>query len=153
MFNRIPLNRKTAPFFEERILQLRPEAVPQFGLMTPHVMIAHLDATFRVSLGSAPCDDISTPFLRNPIIRWLVINVMPLPKGTMKAPASIVPEPSVSFEESRDALLHQLNAFLKAVEADPLQRTLDPWLGKISLADWGKIHGVHLDHHLSQFGV
>ena len=153
MFNCTPLSRQTAPVFEERIRRLSPEAAPRFGSMTPHRMIAHLDATFRVSLGTAPCEDRSNAFVRTPVIRWLAINALPMPKGVMKAPATLTPEPAASFEESRGALLVQLSAFVQAVEADPGRRTLDAWLGMITLRDWGRVHGVHLDHHLGQFGL
>lgn len=153
MFNRTPLTAQTAPVFEARILRLRPEAAPRFGSMTPHRMIAHLDATFRISLGSVPCEDLSNVFLRTPVMRWLAINVLPLPRGVMKAPASMVPEPSGSFEESRGALLEQVGVFLRAAKADPGRRTPDPWLGRITLRDWSTVHGVHLDHHLMQFAV
>ncbi|MGF1574279.1 MAG: DUF1569 domain-containing protein [Sumerlaeia bacterium] len=153
IFNRIPLNRCTAPLFEERIRQLHAEAPPQFGSLTSHRMIAHLEATFRVSLGTTPCEDISNALLRTAPMRWLVINVLPLPKGKMKAPTALTPEPVVPFEESRKALLEQLWAFVKAVEAEPCRRTLDPWLGMITLREWSKIHATHLDHHLKQFAV
>ena len=153
MLNRTPINRQTAPLFEERIRRLRPDAAPLFGSMTPHRMIAHLDATFRVSLGSAPCEDLSNAVMRTGVVRWLAINVLPMPKGLMKAPPSLTPEPAGSFEESRGALLAQLNAFVQAVEADPERRTLDPWLGMITLREWSRVHGVHLHHHLGQFGV
>jgi hypothetical protein len=42
---------------------------------------------------------------------------------------------------------------VQAVEADPNRRTLDPWLGMIALREWSKVHGLHLDHHLKQFGI
>jgi hypothetical protein len=116
-------------------------------------MLRHLEVTFRVSLGSEPCPDLSNVLLRAAPVRWLVINVLPLPKGVMKAPAAMTPEPMVGFEETRSALLAHMNAFIEAVEAEPDRRTLDPWLGMITLREWGKIHHVHLDHHLGQFGV
>ncbi len=153
MFNRFPLDRQTAPVFERRISRLRPDTAARFGSLTPHRMIVHLDIAFQVSLGSVPCEDISTLFLRTPVIRWMIINVLPLPKGVMKAPAAMTPEPVAGFEDSRRALLDQLRVFVEAAEAEPDRRTLDPWLGMITLRDWSKIHAVHLDHHLGQFGV
>ena len=121
--------------------------------MTSHRMIAHLDVTFRISLGTVPCDDLSNVVLRSPVVRWLSINVLPMPKGVMKAPASMTPEPMSTFEESRSALLEQLRAFVTTAEAEPARRTLDPWLGMITLEDWSKVHSVHLNHHLGQFGA
>ncbi|MDX1971871.1 MAG: DUF1569 domain-containing protein [Candidatus Sumerlaeia bacterium] len=153
MFNRRPLDRQSATVFEERINRLRPDQTPQFGTLTSHRMLTHLEATFRVSLGTAPCEDISNALLRTAPMRWLVINILPLPKGKMKAPESLTPEPVVSFEESRIALLEQLREFMQATEAEPNRRTLDPWLGMITLREWSKIHAMHLDHHLKQFAV
>ncbi|MBI1291816.1 hypothetical protein GC173_11320 [bacterium] len=150
---RLPLNRQTAPAFERRIHRLRPEMTAKFGSMTVHRMVAHLEATFRVSVGTAACEDLSNVFLRSRPIRWLAINVLPLPKGVIKAPASITPEPTTDFEGSRKALLEQLTNFVEAAEAEPDRRTLDPWLGMITLREWSKVHSIHLDHHLGQFGV
>lgn len=153
MAKRIPLDRSTAAGFQARINRLTPDAVPRFGSMTPHRMIVHLDVTFRVSLGTAPCEDISTPLMRTAVVRWLVINALPLPKGKMKAPVALTPEPSGSFEADRSTLLAGLRAFVEAAEQEPERRTLDPWLGMITLREWSKIHALHLDHHLGQFGV
>lgn len=150
---RTPLDRGSLPQFEKKIERLRPDATPQFGSLTAHRMVVHLDITFQISLEEAPCEDLSNWILRSPPVRWLIINMLPMPKGVMKGPGALTPEPVEDFENSKESLNQAMYRFVEEMETDPKRRTFDPWLGRIPLADWSKIHGLHLQHHLGQFGV
>lgn len=56
------------------------------------------------------------------------------------------------FEESRQKLLNTIEAFTK-LESQELAGKIHPFFGKMDRSTWGRLQYVHLNHHLTQFGV
>jgi hypothetical protein len=46
-----------------------------------------------------------------------------------------------------------MNLFVDELERSPDKTGVNPGLGRIPLTKWSRVHGVHNDHHLRQFGV
>lgn len=63
-----------------RLARLTPQAPARFGRLDAPRMVCHLSDAFRNALG-----ENSVPFrghpLANPVMRWLIIGVLPFPKG------------------------------------------------------------------------
>lgn len=146
------LNRQTLSAFEGRIEALRPGQPPRWGRMTPTQMLAHLHRTLLVSLGEVEVPDRSN-WLTRTIGRWLVFHVLPWPKGRAKSPPEYVAEPAGDFVFERDRLVEAMHRFVEAAETEPERRERSPLLGPMTLRYWRRVHGIHFDHHLRQFGV
>lgn len=115
--------------------------------------MSHLRHTFQISLGEIEEADTSNFFMRT-VGRILAFHVFTKwPGGRIKAPDSWTPEPTAAFEVERDQALAALDRFVEAATVDPTRRTVSPLLGPITLDYWQHVHGVHLAHHLRQFGV
>ena len=66
---------------------------------------------------------------------------------------AVLDESAKDVEAERSQLLDSMRRFVESSESDPERVTLEPMLGRVSLEKWRRIHGVHSDYHLRQFGV
>jgi hypothetical protein len=139
---------------EARVNRLRPDSVRQWGRMTPHQAICHMNDVFRMSLGEREVAAVPTAF--RPVIRFVAVWLpMRWPAGRI----TTVPEveqgvggtPPVEFDRDRAELLELIARFCAAT---PAQRcSTHPILGPMSTTAWGRWGYRHLDHHLRQFRV
>ena len=115
--------------------------------------IRHLIFTFEMSLGIQQIKDTSKPIARDLIyllfFRWFTN----WPKGKIKGPDFVTPPPKGNFESEQAKLLRIMSQFVDELERNPAKTGVNPGLGTITLAKWSRVHGVHNDHHLRQFGV
>ena len=144
--------RETAPIFVDRIEKIGPGTKPLWGSMDSTQLMRHLSRSFEISLGEVEVQDQSSWFSRN-VLWYLFFYVFTTwPKG-IKAPAVFTPEPEGDFEKEKQTLLDSIERFLTALEQEPERKEISPLMGPISLRDFSRIHGVHLAHHLRQFGA
>ena len=130
-----------------RLDRLSPEASARWGKFTAPLMVSHLIAAVRMALGEIPVKPRDT-IMSFPPIRYLIIYVIPWPKGTPTAPEMLsrVPESWASDMAVLKALIERA----AANQAGPWQR--HPAFGTLSPKDWGALIHRHVAHHLTQFG-
>jgi len=134
----------------ERLSKLQPDSPRQFGKMTAPEMVCHLKDSLDVATGVRPAKSKNS-FMANPVIRLLIMYVVPWPKGK----AQTVPEMQVTRpgEWSSDV------SNLKQLLASTARRGPNaPWaehpaFGKLSGRQYARLIYKHFDHHLKQFGV
>ena len=134
----------------ERVRTLTPNSPRQWGRMDPHQMLCHTADQLRMAVG-----DISTGQARGPLslapIRYLIIHVLPWPKGRAQAPPEAFTNSPGVWESDREALLQLIEQFGRT-PSDRLAPT-NPVFGPLSGTDWAVLSYRHLDHHLRQFSV
>jgi hypothetical protein len=134
----------------ERLAKLRPDSRAQFGKFTADRMICHLEDSLRVATGVTPARPKQT-MMSNPLVRWLVIYVLPWPKGKAQTVKELLTTQPGEFEADRKRL--------DAILADAAQRgpsahwATHPAFGNVSGRDYGVLIYRHFDHHFRQFGV
>jgi hypothetical protein len=133
----------------DRVSRLTPERRPVWGRFTAPEMVCHVSAGLRQSLGELDAGPPSGPFTRFPL-NWLVIHVLPWPKGKGKSPREFLVAPS-----TWPADVSRLRDLIERFSA---RGPGAPWpasraFGRISGSSWGVLEYKHLDHHLRQFGV
>lgn len=149
---RIDLDASTLPDFERRVAELDADAPRQWGTMSVARMFAHLSITFEISLEERPSKDESRPWLL-PVLWWLLFEFWTdWPKGAIKASTQFLDDAAEDAEGERARLLALMRRFVQRAESDPDRLVLEPMLGRVSLVKWRRIHGVHVDYHLRQFG-
>lgn len=132
-----------------RIDRLSPLATARWGGFTPPRMLAHLIDAVRMAVGDLPIPQRKS-ILGNRLVRYLVIHVLPFPRGAPTARALLTRVPG---DWASDV------AALKAIiERAALQRDGGTWqphpvFGELSTADWGVLIHKHASHHLAQFGA
>lgn len=115
----------------DRVRRLTPHSPREWGRMNPHQMLCHTADQLRMAVG-----DITTGQARGPLafapVRFLVIHVLPWPKGKAR-------------------LLGLIERFGRT-PPDEFAPT-NPVFGRVSPTDWAVLSYRHLDHHLRQFSV
>jgi len=147
------LNRKNGSYFEDKLSRIDPERKPKWGRLDPTSLMRHLRRAIEVSLGQVEAEDKSIPGLR-----WLLRNLFfewftNWPKGKIKATPVFLPRAEKSFDEERNLLIEAIEEFVDELKRHPDRKTVNPFLGPISVEYWSHIHGIHFTHHFRQFGV
>jgi len=134
----------------DRISRLRPERKPTWGRFTAPEMVCHVSAGLRQGLGELETGPPSGPFSRFPM-NWLVIHVLPWPKGKGKSPREFLTTLPTTWMSDVNALRDLVERFgARGPDASwPPSRVF----GRISGHSWGVLQHKHLDYHLRQFGV
>lgn len=149
-----PLDRPHLDAFRARLSELRADSPRQWGGLTATKMLAHLSAVIEMSLGER---DTGPPWGAAPVrvvLRWLFVDLFPYwPRGKVKAPDAFTPEPEGTFEEERRRLEGLMARFCEERERHPERRRPSPGFGNMNMKKWARLHGIHADHHFTQFGV
>jgi hypothetical protein len=137
-----------------RIGRIAPDAVPKWGVLRRNTLVEHLIWVIGFSMGR----NSQMPFLGN----WFTVRIvgplflrgllpipknLPIPKKLRKAGVTMR-EPG-----DLDTLRRLLEEYLNLVQADELRHAPHPLLGDIGIDGWDRLHVLHCEHHLRQFGV
>lgn len=136
-----------------RLALLTPETQGKWGRLDAHGMIAHLIAALEMSLEEREVPDVSNWVTRSWPIRMLLIHVVAIPKGKIKAPDSLTPRPEANFEDDRVRLEETLHRFVRLAAEDPNRKTRHLAFGMLTMAQWQLLHRKHVEFHLDQFGL
>lgn len=131
-----------------RLDALRPDQRPRWGRMTAPQMVAHLLEAFRMPSGELRMRRSFVP--ARPLVRWLMLYVLPFPKGAPTAPQLLARTPA-SWETDLAALRRVIDAAARPAPGSP--RGDHPLFGDMSVEDWGVLLFKHADHHFRQFGI
>jgi hypothetical protein len=133
-----------------RIGQLKPESRPSFGKMNVNQMLVHCTGAIQMMIGELQVARKPGPF-RNPFLRYMVIHVLPWPKGLPTAPELIPPADSGDFTSN----VGKLKTAVERLCARDPQGVFSPHaaFGHINGKNLGVLMSRHLDHHLRQFGA
>jgi Protein of unknown function (DUF1569) len=135
-----------------RIEALTPEATRQWGTMTAHGMVCHLIDAFQVALAEKAVRFRKTPF-RLPPMRWLVLYVLPIPKGKIETSSEFKETQPGEWQADRARLLALLDRFVAYLASPESKENLHPAFGQLKPKQWARLAYIHMDHHLRQFGV
>jgi hypothetical protein len=148
------LDDATARSVAARVRQLRPDSARQWGRMTCHQAICHLNDSFKLALNERPIRPVHSPL--RPVIKFIALQV-PLrwPRGRLRtlteAEQGIGGTPPTEFEQDRGELLALMSRFCSATP-EQYCRT-HPIFGPMTAKHWRRWAYLHVDHHLRQFGV
>ena len=133
----------------QRIGTLKPDARPLWGRMNAHQMVCHLTAAIESGFEGPPVSEPSGVMSHFPL-NWLVIHVLPWPKGKAQSPPELLDRVPTTW----DADLARLQSSLEraAARGPEAEWRATPVFGAISGRTWGALLRKHVDHHLRQFG-
>jgi len=134
----------------ERIGRLTPDNERRWGKMNCPTMVGHLADGLRMTLGERDLGPPRGPYRFAPI-RYLMIHVVPWPKGKAKAPVEPRPRQTSDWEDLHGDLLALIDRAAQT-PADAFGAT-HFLFGRMTQRDWGVLVYRHLDHHLQQFGA
>jgi hypothetical protein len=132
-----------------RMESIPPDRRPLWGKMSTGQMLAHVNASLAMATGELPTEPKKSP-LANPLMRWLVIYVMPWPKGTPTAPELLATPPG---EWAADLVQFRAQLERAGARSPGGDWPRHPVFGQMKGKHWGVLVHKHLDHHLRQFGA
>jgi hypothetical protein len=134
----------------DRLARLQRDRPPSFGKMNANQMVVHCTGAIDMFIGRLKVTPRRGP-LRNPLLRYLVIHVLPWPKGV---PTAVELLPSTNPGEFRGNVA-KLREAIETFGARNPEGPFDPHpaFGAIKGHNIGALVARHLDHHFRQFGV
>ncbi len=149
----VALTRETLPDFTRRVEALRVDSQRKFGKMSVEQMLKHLRNAHEVALGDKNMVDESRPFVRDVMFILAARMFTTWPGGRIKAPDYWSPPADFDFDGERKGLLSAMKRFVDALEKSPDKITTHPMMGPLTMKKWSQLNGVHINHHMRQFGV
>jgi hypothetical protein len=136
----------------ERISRLDPGSPRQWGQLSLNQMVIHLADQIRMALGIINMGDKSS-FLTRYVFKPLVLRSKGFKKNFKSGAKMAAPLESITasqLQELREVLVQTIKTFVATAEKD-----LHPHFvfGPMNKKQWGRLIYMHLDHHLTQFGV
>lgn len=144
-----PLTRENLEALQRRIESIPASRAPRWGSLDAPQLFAHVRRSLEMPLGDYLQPDRSTWLTR--LLRPLVFSRIPWPHG-LKSPRYFFPNPD-DAERERARLLEILARFVREVEQRPDRVAASPVFGRMTMVQWAKAQGRHLEHHLRQFNV
>jgi len=146
-------NQSDRAELERRLGTLTVDSPSQWGRMTPHQAVCHLNDWLKASLGDRPQPDHATT-LKTRIIRFVAFTIpMPWPHG-VKTSAGLDAEQGGTRPGDFDQDVADLRDLVRRfVETDGRGLGRHYKWGDMSRGEWGRYGYRHMNHHLGQFGV
>lgn len=133
-----------------RIDALTPHAPRRWGRMTAHQMVCHLIDSVESAFDDEAEAPGTGPLSRQPL-KWLVLNVLPWPRGTMQSPERLTRRHPADWAGDVAALHAALDRLAARAPGAPWPAS--EVFGTLSRHEWGALLRAHIHHHLRQFGA
>ena len=134
-----------------RINNLTPHSKAQWGKMSVDQMLSHCVAPIDLAFGDLPLKANFIMQLLGKMLKSKILKSPEFKKNSPTAPSFIRTE-SYDFDETRNELIEKVKRF-SAEGQNAIKNQTHPFFGKMTYDEWDKLHFMHLDHHLNQFGV
>lgn len=134
-----------------RIQKLSPESKAQWGKMTVDQMLSHCQAPLDFATGTTPMEVNFLMRFIGKLLKKKVLSGSEFKKNSPTAP-SFIRTGSYGFEQTQKELIQKIGIFSELGEK-AIKTTKHPFFGELNYDEWSKMHTMHLDHHLKQFGV
>ena len=135
----------------DRINQLTPITLSQWGKMTVSQMLEHCQQPIKVSFGTLELKPNLISFLFGKSAKRQMLTQPRFKKSlpTVKE-FKITHEPN--FEEARKQLIEMVSKYADEGHG-AIKVSKHPFFGNMTMEEWDILQWKHLDHHLKQFGV
>jgi Protein of unknown function (DUF1569) len=137
--------------FIARINLLTNESRPIWGKMTVDQMLSHCQAPIDVAFGTLPLRSNWFMKLIGKLFKNKILNSNEFKKDSPTAP-DFIRKGSYDFETTKAELIAKFSKFAE-LGHQSITSKKHPFFGEMSYEEWDKLHAMHLDHHLKQFGV
>ncbi len=144
-------NKSDNDLIISRIHQLTPESQALWGKMSVDQMLSHCQAPMDFAFGKTPMKANFFMQLLGKMFKNKILNSDEFKKNSPTAPAFIRTD-KYDFEQTKNGLIERINVFSELGKT-AIKTTKHPFFGEMTYDEWSKMHTMHLDHHLKQFGV
>lgn len=134
-----------------RLQNISADTRPQWGKMNASQMVAHCRKPLDVAEGTLLLPHSLLGKLFGKMIKRQFLSGKPLSKNAPTAKQFVIAG-TPEFETEKAALLQQIARFGSSGPS-VIANKKHPFFGTMTDDEWGQLQFVHLDHHLTQFGV
>jgi hypothetical protein len=135
----------------ERINMLTPGTLPQWGKMNISGMMAHCTVSVKIALGEIK-PDVNEEYLRlGKLVKNKIFDYEVFTKELPTSKEFMIKEEG-NFDENREILIEYINRFANS-DCKIELNSMHPYLGILTMEEWGKLIWKHTNHHLIQFNV
>jgi hypothetical protein len=134
----------------DRLGRLGPDTPARWGRMNAPQMIWHLNAQLRHLLGEFEARRRPGP-MGNPVLRWLIIDVLPWPRGGAPSAPEFLAFAPGAWERDVADLTERLERWTARGEGTMVPE--HPAFGALDGRTMGRLLWKHWNHHLTQFGA
>jgi hypothetical protein len=135
-----------------RLRKLKSASQPRWGHMTAPQMVQHCRLVSESILNGSPVERPAT--WREGLLKWVFLQIIGrLPRNIEQPPQirqAVAQQITLLFEEELSRLMQTVKAFTEQTEPN---RRVHPVFGPLTTPEWGRFSWIHLNHHLTQFGV
>jgi len=139
----------------DRLGRLAPDSSRQWGKMTPHQMVCHLNDSFKSVIGERELSGHKNNLLARTVVRWIALYApFKWPHGVPTMAENDQERggtPPDDFQRDVAELAGMIERLTRA-ERD-FQWGRHPLFAEMSERDWMRWGYLHVDHHLRQFGL
>jgi oxepin-CoA hydrolase/3-oxo-5,6-dehydrosuberyl-CoA semialdehyde dehydrogenase len=133
--------------------QLEENTNPEWGTMTPVMMVEHLTTMLKMASGKfQPAK--AADFNKTERPSDFLTSAIPLQKNLK---ASFVPEfievKNENLSDAIDEFTEEWLAYEEHYQNDSSALEEHPYLGLLNYQQWQQLHSKHISHHLLQFGL
>lgn len=139
----------------EILKQLKSDAQPIFGKMSPQHMVEHLMLALSFSDGKSPQPLMVDERIAKTIKHYTINTDREMSVG-FKAPMlgdDLVPLTYPNLESAIEHLKEELNTFDLYFKSNPDSKPISPVIGELNYNEWIIFHNKHFTHHFKQFGL
>ena len=147
-----PFDLKWEDAYAKRLSQLKPDSERKFGTLDATQMLRHMRLSYEMACGETDLEPAPIP-LGKLVFHIVTGPVKIWPGGKLKAPAYWSPPAEHDFDEEMRLLTQSMSRFLEKLVDAPGEVNAHPMMGKLTVKEWSKLLGPHLNHHLRQFGL
>lgn len=144
-------DKSTTDAFAARINSLSPDSQPQWGKMSVDQMLSHCQAPIDFAFGNLPIKANFMMRILGKMLKGKILKSNEFKKDSPTAPA-FIRTGTYDFEQSKKDLIQKMTQF-SDLGHSAIKTTKHPFFGEMTYDEWSKLHTMHLDHHLRQFGV
>jgi len=123
----------------------------QWGKMDPAQMMGHCSIALEAATGDQPKKHSLVGKLLGWMVRRKVLSDAPFSRNMPTDPTFVISD-GRDFAREKVRLVGLIQRFVD-LGPDSAGRQVHSFFGTLTGAEWGRLMGKHLDHHLRQFGV
>lgn len=144
-------NKMDNDAFIARIQLLTKDRQPLWGKMTVSQMLSHCQAPIDLAFGDLQLRSNFIMRLMGKLFKNKILNSSEFKKNSPTAP-DFIRKDQYDFESTKAELIRKFAKFAE-LGHQSIKSKKHPFFGAMSYEEWDKLHSMHLDHHLKQFGV
>jgi oxepin-CoA hydrolase/3-oxo-5,6-dehydrosuberyl-CoA semialdehyde dehydrogenase len=141
---------------QECLNDLKEDAKPAWGIMTPQHMIEHLEYTYKIASGEIQDFEITTPEKILEKVKNSLWNYKKFPKNSqfpLLKKDTLAPLKYSNFNTAVEKLKVQREKYLEYFKENPDALLSNMVFGKLNKYEWYLLERKHLNHHFEQFGL